>query len=218
MIKLARTLGLVPWALDVENIKAQPYRDTKGPGIDAFRRIIEKLNERTDHKAKRDRAILRLLFDLGLRRGEIVALELKDVDTEAATIAVTNKGHMQKQTLTLPEPTKSALRNWLEARGTQPGLLFANFDHARKSPGRITGTGLYTMVRSLGRKLGITIRPHGIRHTAITEAVKKAQAHGINLEEVLDFSRHRDVKTLMVYRDRERNVQGQLAGLIADTI
>ena len=37
----------------------------------------------------------------------------------------------------------------------------------------------------------------------------------MGLEEVLDFSRHRDVKVLMVYRDRERNVQGQLATLVA---
>ena len=50
---------------------------------------------------------------------------------------------------------------------------------------------------------------------AITEACKLAQAKGMGLEEVLDFSRHRDVKVLMVYRDRERNVQGQLATLVA---
>ncbi len=37
----------------------------------------------------------------------------------------------------------------------------------------------------------------------------------MGLVEVLDFSRHRDVKVLMVYRDRERDVQGQLAALVA---
>src|SRR3989304_2991588 len=58
-------------------------------------------------------------------------------------------------------------------------------------------------------------RPTGLRHTAITEACKLAQAKGMGLEEGLDFSRHRDVKVLMVYRDRERNVQGQLATLVA---
>ena len=47
-------------------------------------------------------------------------------------------------------------------------------------------------------------------------ACKAAQAHGIALEEVLDFSRHRDVKVLMIYRDRARNVQGTLAALVAD--
>jgi hypothetical protein len=52
-------------------------------------------------------------------------------------------------------------------------------------------------------------------HSAITEACKAAQANGMGLEEVLDFSRHRDIKVLMVYRDRERDVQGQLAAFVA---
>ena len=56
-----------------------------------------------------------------------------------------------------------------------------------------------------------------MRHTAITEAIKAAQANGIGLEEVLDFSRHRDVKVMMIYRDRERNVQGKLSALVAET-
>ena len=64
-------------------------------------------------------------------------------------------------------------------------------------------------------QVGLKVRPHGLRHTAITEACKLAQAKGMGLEEGLDFSRHRDVKVLMVYRDRERNVQGQLATLVA---
>lgn len=61
------------------------------------------------------------------------------------------------------------------------------------------------------------MRPHGLRHTAITEACKAAQANGIGLEEVLDFSRdsRKSIAILMVYRDRERNVQGQLASLVA---
>ena len=45
-----------------------------------------------------------------------------------------------------------------------------------------------------------------------------AQLKGIDLEEVLDFSRHTDIKVLMVYRDRERDVQGVLANLVADDV
>ena len=62
-------------------------------------------------------------------------------------------------------------------------------------------------------------RPHGRRQTAITEACKAAQANGIGLEEVLDFSRHsrKPVAILMVYRDRECNAQGRLASLVAAT-
>jgi hypothetical protein len=48
---------------------------------------------------------------------------------------------------------------------------------------------------------------------AITEACKPTQANGFGLEEMPDFSRHsrESIAVLMVYRDRERNVQGQLA-------
>lgn len=73
------------------------------------------------------------------------------------------------------------------------------------------------MLRDLGRDAGLKVRPHGLRHTAITEACKAAQANGIGLEEVLDSSRHsrKSIAILMVYRDRERNVQGQLTSLVS---
>ena len=39
---------------------------------------------------------------------------------------------------------------------------------------------------------------------------------GIGIDEVLEFSDHKHLSTLMIYRDRERNVQGQLAQLITE--
>lgn len=63
LVKLARMLGRVPWSLEVQPVKSQSYRDTKGPGVDGFRRLLEQLDARVDAKAKRDRAALRMLFD-----------------------------------------------------------------------------------------------------------------------------------------------------------
>jgi len=214
LVQLARTLGIVPWALDVRNMRAESYRDTRGPGRNGVRLLLDEIERRGDRKALRDRAALRLLYDLGLRRSEVVGLDVDDVDLEVGTVAVLGKGRTQKTSLTLPGPTKEAIQQWLEARGTEPGPLFTNLDRAGKGC-RLTGTSLYRIVRSLGEQVGLKVRPHGLRHTAITEACKLAQAKGMGLEEVLDFSRHRDVKVLMVYRDRERDVQGQLAALVA---
>jgi integrase/recombinase XerC len=214
LMQLARTLGIVPWALEVQNVRAESYRDTRGPGRNGVRLLLNEVERRKDKKAIRDRASLRLLYDLGLRRSEVVGLDVDDLDLDAGTVAVLGKGLTQKTSLTLPGPTKEAIQEWLEARGTEPGPLFTNLDRARKGC-RLTGTSLYRIVRSLGEKVGLKVRPHGLRHTAITEACKLAQVKGMGLEEVLDFSRHRDVKVLMVYRDRERDVQGQLATLVA---
>lgn len=217
LVKLARTLGMVPWTLEVANEKSEKYRDTAGPGRSGVRLLLETLDSRLDAKAKRDRAAVRLLYDLALRRGEVVGLDLADVDIDGGKVLVLRKGKREKLALTLPVPTKEALVEWIEARGSDDGPLFVNFDRAGKG-GRLTGTSLYRIVRDLGVEAGVKVRPHGLRHTAITEAVKAANRAGISLEEVRDFSGHADVKTLMVYRDRERNVQGQLAALVAGEI
>src|SRR5215468_12372336 len=121
MIKLARTLGLVPWTLEIQGMKTEGYRDTRGPGRNGFRALLEVLNGRSDAKTVRDRAILRLLFDLGLRRKEVITLDLEDFDRQAGTLAVLGKGRTAKNALTLPPQTKQALETWLEARGQEPG-------------------------------------------------------------------------------------------------
>src|SRR5207253_11153764 len=66
MVKLARTLGMISWTLEVESMKAEAYRDTRGPGRGGIMALLDALAGRTDAKGIRDRAILRCLFDLGL--------------------------------------------------------------------------------------------------------------------------------------------------------
>jgi len=88
LVTLGRTLGLVPWTLEVPGLKTQAYRDTRGPGIKGVRRLLRATTARTDAKGVRDHAIVRLLFDLGLRRAEVVGLDVADVDLELATLAV----------------------------------------------------------------------------------------------------------------------------------
>jgi integrase/recombinase XerC len=215
LVKLARLAGLVAWSLEVPSVRHEPYRDTRGPGRVGFRCLLALLDTDDSPRTRRDRALLRLLFDLGLRRGEAVALDTDDLDVQAGTLFVRGKGRYEKMALSLPEPTREALVAWTAVRGILPGPLFINFDRARKGDGRLTADHVYKIVRGLGERAGIKAAPHGLRHTAITEACKAAQVAGIGLEEVLDFSRHKDVKVLMLYRDRERNVQGQLAALVA---
>jgi integrase/recombinase XerC len=211
LVKLARTLGMVPWSIEVENLKAQAYRDTRGPGRQGFRRLMEEAGSRTDRKALRDRAVLRLLHDLALRRAEVVSLDVEDVDLESGSVTILGKGRTQKERLSLPEPTKAALSSWIGARGTEPGPLFLNFDRAGKGA-RLTGTGLYLVVRDLGRKAGLTVRPHGLRHAGITEALDLTNG---NIRAVQRYSRHRDMRILNVYDDNRADLGGDVARLVA---
>lgn len=211
LVKLARTLGLVAWTLEVENLEAEKYRDTRGPGRDGFLLLLDELDRRVDAKAARDRALVRLLYDLALRRGEVVRLDLEDVDLERGTVAVLGKGRTGKVLLTLPEPTKDALAAWLRHRGEEPGALFVTFDRGHRGA-RLTSTGLYLVVRELGLRTGRVVRPHGLRHAAITTALDATNG---NIRAVQRFSRHRDLRILNVYDDNRADLAGDVARLVA---
>ena len=96
LVKLARTLGLISWTLEVEGMKSEGYRDTRGPGRAGFQKMLCILDRCQDAKAIRDRAILRCMFDLGLRRAEVVQLDLEDMNRQTGTLAVLGKGRTQK--------------------------------------------------------------------------------------------------------------------------
>src|SRR5262249_35191138 len=132
LVKLARTLGLVSWVLEVEGVRAESYRDTRGPGHAGFRKLLLTLAGRRDTKAVRDRALLRLLYDLGLRRAEVVGLNVADVDLDGGTVAVLGKGRSQKVLLTLPAATRDALAAWLAVYGLTSGPLFTPLDRASR--------------------------------------------------------------------------------------
>ena len=159
----------------------------------------------------RDKALVRLLHDVALRREEACALDVEDLDLEAGTVAILGKGRASKEKLTLPEPTKDALRAWLHVRGSEPGPLFHNFDRAAKGR-RLTGRSVHRMIGRLGKDVGLTVRPHGLRHSAITEALEVTQG---NIRAVARFSRHKQMAVIAVYDDCRRDLGGEVARLVA---
>lgn len=218
VVRLARMLGMVPWALEIPNEKHQAYRDVSGVGENGIEKILKQLQKRSRPQDIRNIAIIRLFYDLGLRRGELVRLNTEDLDLEAAALWILGKGRTQKEKLSLPEPTVTALKNWLAVRKSESPALFLSFDRASKGSGRISSSGVYKVVRTLGQKVSLKIRPHGIRHDAVTSAVKAAQENGIVLTDVLKYSRHRNLQTLQVYVDSIQNRQGELAALVAKRV
>lgn len=174
MVKLARQIGRVTWTLEVEGPRSEPYRDTTGPGLDGWRKILTAatLAARSSPLGRRDLAILRLLHDLGLRRGEAVALDLADVDLPTFAVQIVGKGKTEPARVTLSGPARAALADWIAARGDAPGPLFIRLDRAAPGRDRLTGDAVARLVKALGRKAGLAreVRPHGLRHEAITRA------------------------------------------------
>ena len=212
LVSLAKTLGLVPWSLEAKGIKSTALRDTRGCGLDGFKLLLAAArNQRDATKALRDKAILRLLFDLALRRSEVVSLDLKDVDLPASQLMVMGKGKLEKEPMTLPDETKKVIEDWLRVRGSEAGPLFINRDRAGKG-NRLTPSGLYKMVKYLGRKATVKARPHGIRHAAITTVLDLM--HG-DVRVAQRFARHASPSTTIKYDDNRQDLGGNAARKLA---
>jgi len=212
LVKLANTPGLVTWTLSVENVPVQPYRVTGGPGRDGLRTMLAAAGAQPGAKGLRDVALLRLLHDLGLRRGEAVRLDVEDVDLPGKRISLLSRGRSWKEPVALPEPTQAALAAWLEARGSEPGPLFVNFDRAGKGH-RLTGTAVYHIVGRLGAKVGLSVRPQELRHLAITTALERTDG---DVRAVAEFSRHQDLRPLGRYRYSRYGLAGKVSRLVAE--
>jgi integrase/recombinase XerC len=217
LIKTARLIGLITWQIDVKDIRCKfASRDTRGPGRAGFQRMVAYAAHQPNDRGVRDVAILRLLYDLALRAGEVSGLDIADVDTQNYEIKVLGKGDYQKAILSLPKATAIALNNWLIVRGSNDGPLFVGCTlSGKKKSNRLSALAIYKLVRRIGKRVGILTRPHGLRHTAISEAVRLVQQNGMDLTSVLKFSRHTNMATLQFYLDQEAGLQGKIADLVA---
>ena len=139
-------------------------------------------------------------------------LDVEDVDLPGNRISILGRGRSWKEPVTLPEPTLAALAAWLEARGSEPGPLFVNFDRAGKGR-RLSGTAVYYIVGRLGSKAGLTVRPQGLRHLAITTALDLTNG---DVRAVAEFSRHKDLRPLSRYRDNRYGLAGKVSRLVAE--
>ena len=210
MVKLARVLGLVSWELDVEGIKGAAYRDTRGPGLDGFKKMLEVLDGELDPKSIRDLSILRLLFGMALRRGEVVSLDLAHLDLQEGRLSVMGKGRTQRESLSIPPKVLATLKAWVEARGTQEGPLFTALDRGHRGH-RLDGSAVYRIISELGQAVGLKTRPHGLRHAGITAALDATNG---NTRTVQRFSRHKKLETLSLYDDARQDLAGEVARLV----
>lgn len=218
LVKLARTLGIVSWSLEIASPKTEPFRDTTGPGDAGWRRVLDQAKTEAGAGGEigiRNLALVRLLHDLGLRRAEVVSLDLADVDVAAGTVSVLGKGRTERATLSMPAPVRAAMAGWLAVRGPEEGALFRRLDRGAVTPERLTADGVYKVVGELGRRAGLTkrLRPHGLRHQAVTAVLDRN--HG-DLRAAARFSRHKNLQTLVKYDDNRQDLAGQMADLISD--
>jgi len=110
LTKLARLLGVVPWAIEVQDVPQETLRDTRGPGVETVAEMLRLAAAPRDSYAVRNVAMLRVMFDLALRVSEVRQLDVADLELDRGALWVAGKGQAEKQLLSLPKslPTSSS--------------------------------------------------------------------------------------------------------------
>lgn len=192
---LAEQLGIINFNINIKNEKVELCRDTRGPGKDGIIKMLSIVKSESKEDI-RNMALIRLLFDLGLRRDEVSKINIEDVENDR--IKIIGKGKKEPIYMPLPEKTKTSINKWLKIRGAYKSTdpLFINLCKGRNN--RLTGSGIYLIIKTIGNKVGVDVTPHKIRHTSITEALELTNG---DLRNVMKFSRHSNMATLQHYDD-----------------
>lgn len=137
--------------------------------------------------AVRDRALVVLLLNTGLRISEACALEMQDVEMGERSGWVTvrsGKGGRERR-VPLNREARQALGEWLSKRGEAEGAVFAG----------LTPSGAQRRLGEIGRRAGVEVHPHTLRHTFAKNLVDR----GVGLERVAMLLGHSSLNTTRVY-------------------
>lgn len=150
-----------------------------------------------DPVALRDHAILELLYATGIRVGELVGLDLDDLDDARRAVRVLGKGDKQR-TVPMGVPAEQALRRWVQ-RG-RPALVRAASGPAvflGVRGGRLDQRSVRRLVHASAAALPepVDLGPHGLRHTAATHLLEG----GADLRSVQELLGHATLATTQIY-------------------
>jgi site-specific recombinase XerD len=151
-----------------------------------FKRLLDAAT------CERDRAILYLLLDTGLRASEALALNVGDVDGQTVTVR-TDKGG-RGRFVYIGAKTQKQLARYLAFERDNPHPHEPLFT-SRKGGGRLTYFGMASIFRRLRLATGINVSPHMIRRTYAVESLR----NGMNIYLLARLMGHADINTLRHY-------------------
>jgi site-specific recombinase XerD len=156
----------------------------------------------------RDAAIVSLLYGCGLRRAELVALDVAHYIKEENELIVRGKGNKQRA---VPVGNAApALEDWLRVRGPGDGPLFCGLGN-RNRRGRLTDQAVYNTLRkraSLARVARLS--PHDFRRTFVGDLLDA----GADIVTVQKMAGHANPATTSRYDRRDKRARHKAAALL----
>lgn len=204
------------WLVEEEYLTANPMLGmrTPSPGPrrtdnvlsdDDLRRLLKACDGKTFYD-RRDEALIRVLAETGLRRGELIALQVEDVDLDARTIQVRQSKGGKPREVYVGSTTVRALDRYLRLRATHTHARLPDLWLSQR--GALTIDGIREVVLRRVCKAGLHhIRVHDLRHTW----VHKFLAAGGDAESVRRLAGWSSYRMLQIYASGTAQERAKLA-------
>lgn len=159
----------------------------------------------------RDAALIAVLYAGGLRRAEVVSVDLEDYDPEIGELKVTGKGNRQRL-VPFDNGALDALADWLEVRGDEPGPLFPPIDKVgRIGTKRMTPQAVYKLLRKRAAQAKVKeFSPHDLRRSFISDLLDA----GADLSTVQALAGHASPTTTVRYDRRGEQAKRRAVKLL----
>ncbi|MFA6860960.1 MAG: site-specific tyrosine recombinase/integron integrase [Bacilli bacterium] len=180
---------------------SSPKKDKKLPEFLSFEEVSDFLDsnlKRTDALAKRDQAVLELMFASGLRASEVISLKISDLDFDKRLVKVFGKGSKER-IIPFSNTAKNAVLEYL--KDLRPQLIADQKDDSSlflNSLGHpLSERGLEYLVKEAALKSGFSLKvhPHMLRHSFATELLN----NGTDLRVIQELLGHESINTTAIY-------------------
>ena len=215
VVKEAFNLGLIDAdtmmrIVNVKSVSQSTLPAGRHVDVGDVRRLFDTCSQGDTVVGARDAAMLALLYGCGLRRSEVVALDLTDYDAGAVTVR-SGKGRKDR-VVYAPTGGRAAVDAWLARRGIWPGPLLAPVAKGGKIRHRgMTAQAVLLRLRYLADQAGISrFSPHDLRRSFVGELLDA----GADISAVQQLAGHSNVSTTQRYDRRPEEAKRRAAELL----
>lgn len=219
VLKAAYNLGYIlpddyRKATDIKPVKGETLPSGRDLAMGEILALVQACSRDKRVNGARDVAMIGVLYACGLRRAELVALDLADYDPTDGRIAVRSGKGNKDRTAYATNATKTALDGWLAFRGAADGPLFwviGRGAHNKHFGKRLTTQSVYDMLRLRAKQAGVKdFSPHDFRRTFVGDLLDR----GVDIVTVQHMAGHASPTTTARYDRRGEETKRQAASTL----
>jgi integrase/recombinase XerD len=219
--RLVAIRSFVKWAIASKLMDVNPLDTVKLPKnqtenpTQAFddKEVMQMISiaDLTTHKGRVHRLTMVLLFNLGLRRSELVNIKIADVSNDRGHVVLKIKGKGSKIRLVpLNEFVQTEIESYLNSMNLSADDFMLQLSEKNISAQPIDGSTIYRMITSYAKKCGINkkVSPHSCRATVISHLLDTQRTP---IRDVAIFAGHSQITTTERYDKRRQNLDKSAA-------